>query len=1670
MKYHILILLLLMPLAFLGAQVRVVSQSADALTLQFELPKYQIEHERDNGTTWQRIVSDEGNAHALEGFPELRVFSEAIAIPVDGDVSIRVADVQSTIVKNVNLKPVPKLRSAGEDVEYEFFQDTKAYRNAQLYPVDIAQAGESAFMGDRRFIPLQIFPFQYRASTRELVVNTSFTIQVNIHGTKAPTPDWQMSENPMDQVADSFFLNNATAKSWRKPKVRDESYESPKDGGILVNDIQLVIDKEGIYKIGYAQLDSLIQVMTDSLDVEMAWDIDTVDPRNFELSDENGAIPIHFQGEADGSFDPGDFFEFYGDKHYGDTCYSDDFTDENVYTLTLKGSLGARMAVENGGLIVSNPAQYIVPDAYENTAHFEQQLIMDKLGNGWSVSRPDFFREDIWFWRKINAPDLDIIPFELQYPINANTKYITVQVMLHGLTYAAGVGANQYDHNATVRINEAMIGTHNWVGQTEQLFQNDALIANSYLRHGTNNMYISLAGNTVSGDKEQVLLDYMDIKYWRQYRTSEDRIKFTKPSNRPAGLYQFEVGGFSSDQVSVYKIGSSIFNNCQIEPFSVDGFAPWTVSIQDSVSSTEVEYYAVSENAKMAPVEMRLNLPSDLRNPNNAANVVMVGRKDFIESEGADLLVSNWEADGYNIIRVDYQDIFDEFNHGIRSAECMKEFFAYAFNNWSSPQLSHVLLLGEGVDDERDNSPARKYALVPVMKTWTNEHGATASDGWFATIVGTDLVPDIAVARINAWKPEQVLDYAQKAYNYRYNPQMNRLWNSHLTITSGGKITDPDDLFAQQSERIKRKNMPPDYRVTRVYTSTQTVSDEYFGGTFDLKDAINSGTQYLHFIGHGGGRIWADYNLFNFNDVATLNNQTYPIVVSLACYASSFDTNGISSISEALVMQPGKGAIATLGFSGLGYMYQDEEWGLALTEALFKRDFQTLGEAYQFTLSRFFVTTTSSAARYALTNAAALLGDPLVKPAKPIGNIPVNVSEYVVMPGDTLYVNATFPSDVLAARLFIMNGNETVVNIPYDLPVINGEFNAPYIVPEDDDPPYSRTVYVAGYSSTNEYVGGSGFGVGRAAIVHDATLPAQPAWNDSIDFVAKVFSNEDILDLNVSVCVDSTISLQTWVDLPMQPHPTEPNTWITAEKLPTQNTGEEIRFKYLLTTASGNMESGNYGYVTRGPEMLLSDIRLTTVDNGQFIEVLVRNVGDSASITTDLKLYTRRVGGAQTLFSTQDFLPLEAGSERWESISLDGLEHGDMIFTVKINESGVFPEWQPVLDPSSNQISLNSNYNYYTVDATGAILNSLDGNLRCEVPEGLVPDGQSAVFYINGVGQREASNQPDISPIKLLSFDSDETSPPSTAYEIRSLDPALADSTGILPDNKKFKLTFYYSRTDDETQGLEAENSFKIYRWDDFGRKWILQGGNISASQDLVVFEVKRQGIYTIYRNSDRIRPSIDVNVQDQEFTVGGYISATGTMSLVLSDANGIDVFDNTFRLYLNGNQVPDTDYVTTINTENVNRIPIKYQLNLTKGNYSLVIDCKDVNGNYNTRELQFVVNTTFDVKNVGNYPNPVLGRAVDPKNDGRTRFTYVLTDDADEVTIKVYTVAGRLVRTFDNLPTGVGYHEYPRTVYGWDCKDDFGFFLANGVYFYKIIAKQGNKKIEKTMKMAILK
>ena len=99
---------------------------------------------------------------------------------------------------------------------------------------------------------------------------------------------------------------------------------------------------------------------------------------------------------------------------------------------------------------------------------------------------------------------------------------------------------------------------------------------------------------------------------------------------------------------------------------------------------------------------------------------------------------------------------------------------------------------------------------------------------------------------------------------------------------------------------------------------------------------------------------------------------------------------------------------------------------------------------------------------------------------------------------------------------------------------------------------------------------------------------------------------------------------------------------------------------------------------------------------------------------------------------------------------------------------------------------------------------------------------------------------------------------------------------------------------------------------------------------------------------------------------------------------------------------------------------------------------------------------TEFRISEVHNYPNPLKRK---------TTFTYILTLDADEVTITIYTSAGRRIHTLINVAAKEGYNETT-----WNAQDADGRPLANGVYFYKIKAVHDDNKVESFHKLAVIR
>lgn len=194
----------------------------------------------------------------------------------------------------------------------------------------------------------------------------------------------------------------------------------------------------------------------------------------------------------------------------------------------------------------------------------------------------------------------------------------------------------------------------------------------------------------------------------------------------------------------------------------------------------------------------------------------------------------------------------------------------------------------------------------------------------------------------------------------------------------------------------------------------------------------------------------------------------------------------------------------------------------------------------------------------------------------------------------------------------------------------------------------------------------------------------------------------------------------------------------------------------------------------------------------------------------------------------------------------------------------------------------------------------------------------------------------------------------------------------------------------------------------------------------------------------------------------GDYVSPTPEIDIELdynlgynySDTSEVNLFLNNIRIHNGEMSLKEFD---TINR----KIIYSYKLVLESGNYNLAVRGRNLIGNIEDSDgytANFIVSDEFRLMDVYTYPNPT---------NSDTYFTFMLTKVPDELEIKVYTIAGRLIKKF-NL-TAADLKLNFNKIY-WDCKDEDGDPVANGTYLYKVTLKDSEETISVTQKMAIVR
>ncbi|MCX7834434.1 MAG: C25 family cysteine peptidase [Ignavibacteria bacterium] len=216
----------------------------------------------------------------------------------------------------------------------------------------------------------------------------------------------------------------------------------------------------------------------------------------------------------------------------------------------------------------------------------------------------------------------------------------------------------------------------------------------------------------------------------------------------------------------------------------------------------------------------------------------------------------------------------------------------------------------------------------------------------------------------------------------------------------------------------------------------------------------------------------------------------------------------------------------------------------------------------------------------------------------------------------------------------------------------------------------------------------------------------------------------------------------------------------------------------------------------------------------------------------------------------------------------------------------------------------------------------------------------------------------------------------------------------------------------------------------------------------------------------DTVKPDVEVTFDGVKVSNGDFIQRKPRIVLKFFDNSKIFINDTSnikikldylyIPYYINGVKNPDLD-IQFMRDKYLQAI-VNYTPTLSDGEHFFEFITTDATGNRGDTIKYFLnVNPEFRITDLTNYPNPMRNY---------TSFIFNLSGEypPTECKIKIYSVSGRLIKTI-NYFANIGFNKVD-----WDGRDEDGDYIANGVYFYKLIVSGMSKLETKIEKLVVLK
>ncbi len=484
-------------------------------------------------------------------------------------------------------------------------------------------------------------------------------------------------------------------------------------------------------------------------------------------------------------------------------------------------------------------------------------------------------------------------------------------------------GTSNQVHLVSVFLNDVMIGAISFSFQDHK--QQTFLLTPSQLRAGANTIkFVQSKAGDVS------LVDYVRITYPRIFRVEANSLSFTAKSTQSTS-----IDGFTTPNVRILDISDPLSVqdvHAIIQPgIGVGGTYTLTVPSTGVKSKTARRLLALPSDSFLHPASITSNQPSALNQSSNAADLLIISHQNFIPS--LPTLVAQRRAQGFTVMVVNVEDVYDEFSYGLHSPQAIRDLLARASAQWSKPPR-YVLLVGDGSYDPRDYFHLGSFDFVPtkLVDTALMETGSddTLSD------FDNDGIPEIPIGRL----PVRTAAEADRAISKIVNFSPANVPQTALMVadTQGSYYFN----FEQANDQAGAL-LPTGMAVQKVYRRLQP-SDA--AARANIISRINSGAALVNYSGHGNVDVWTGAPIFSGSDAMNLTNgNKLPLVIVMDCLNGYFVAPAIDCIGESLMKAPNGGAVASFASSGLTIPDGQHEMGQRLFQSLYAGQSIALGDA-----------------------------------------------------------------------------------------------------------------------------------------------------------------------------------------------------------------------------------------------------------------------------------------------------------------------------------------------------------------------------------------------------------------------------------------------------------------------------------------------------------------------------------------------------------------------------------------------------------------------------------------------------------------------------------------------------------------------------------------------------